>query len=36
VFPASDGISDPSQFKTTFDLVLRYIGGVKVRFEPRN
>ncbi|XP_034245655.1 cytochrome P450 4c21-like [Thrips palmi] len=35
ILPASDGITQPSQFPITFDIMLRYVNGVKVRFEHR-
>ena len=35
VLPVDDGITDPSQFPLTSDLALRYVGGVRVKLEPR-
>ncbi|KAJ1530206.1 hypothetical protein ONE63_005133 [Megalurothrips usitatus] len=35
VLPACDGITEPSQLPLTFDIMLRCVGGIRVRFEPR-
>lgn len=32
---ADDGLTDPVDFPITFDMCLRIVGGVKVRFEAR-